>query len=182
MWSPTLCPAHQGCLTIHLLQAPTKLHLTLIEPGSDDYKQSVNGQLLAAGLARLVEPKGPQVGAAAVAMHSRGRLAGPLGGEATSAHAAQPPLPHHSQSPETAKVLEALRACQDEARRKHVGIYEFGDVDSEEEDDGGALCGGAVVCEAAVVLCYVGTRRKRSTCEVARACLNVAQQLNINAR
>lgn len=81
-------------------QAPTKLHLTLIEPGSDDYKQSVNGQLLAAGLARLVEPKGPQ-------------------------------------SPETAKVLEALRACQDEARRKHVGIYEFGDVDSEEEDDGG---------------------------------------------
>lgn len=43
-------------------QAPTKLHLTLIESGSDDLKQSVNGQLLAAGLARLVEPKGPQVG------------------------------------------------------------------------------------------------------------------------
>ena len=44
--------------------APAKLHLTLTEPGSDDYRQSVQGQLLAAGLAQLVEPKGPQVGAA----------------------------------------------------------------------------------------------------------------------
>lgn len=54
-----------------------------------------------------------------------------------------------SQNPETAKVLEALQACQEEARRKHVGIYEFGDVDSEEEDDGGAwlavVLGGACV-------------------------------------
>lgn len=40
--------------------APTKLHLTLLEAGSDDLKQSVNGQLLAAGLAQLVEPKGPK--------------------------------------------------------------------------------------------------------------------------
>lgn len=36
-------------------------------------------------------------------------------------------------------MLDALRACQEEARRKHVGIYEFGDVDSEEEDDGGGF-------------------------------------------
>jgi hypothetical protein len=42
--------------------APTKLHLTLMEPGSDDYAASINGQLLAAGLARLAEPKGQQVG------------------------------------------------------------------------------------------------------------------------
>lgn len=113
-------------------------------------------------------------------MHSSGRLAGPLGGEAASAHSAQPLPPHHSQSPETTKVLEALRACQDEARRKHVGIYEFGDVDSEEEDDGGALSGGAVVCEAADLLWWHTSQAL--CCEVVRACLNVAQQVNTNAR
>jgi hypothetical protein len=48
---------------LHLKQAPTKLHLTLLDSGSEeeDYAQSVNGQLLTAGLARLLEPKGPQV-------------------------------------------------------------------------------------------------------------------------
>lgn len=43
--------------------APTKLHLTLVPAGTEDLKQSANAQLLATGLARLVEPKGPKVGA-----------------------------------------------------------------------------------------------------------------------
>jgi endonuclease YncB( thermonuclease family) len=34
-------------------------------------------------------------------------------------------------------VLEALRSCQEQARRRHLGIFEFGDPDSEGEDDGG---------------------------------------------
>lgn len=54
-------PAHTSA-PAPAAQAPSKLHLTLIEPGSDDFKQSVNGQLLAAGLAQLAEPKGPKVG------------------------------------------------------------------------------------------------------------------------
>ncbi|KAL4859242.1 Ribonuclease TUDOR 1 [Chlorella vulgaris] len=85
---------------LHLKQAPTKLHLTLLDSGSeeDDYAQSVNGQLLTAGLARLLEPKGPQAS-------------------------------------EAAEVLQALRECQEGARRKHVGVFEYGDPDSD--DDGG---------------------------------------------
>ncbi|KAI3435969.1 hypothetical protein D9Q98_002027 [Chlorella vulgaris] len=81
-------------------QAPTKLHLTLLDSGSDeeDYAQSINGQLLTAGLARLLEPKGPQAS-------------------------------------EAAEVLQALRECQEGARRKHVGVFEYGDPDSD--DDGG---------------------------------------------
>ena len=34
-------------------------------------------------------------------------------------------------------MLEALRACQEEARRKHLGMYQYGDPDSGDEDDGG---------------------------------------------
>ena len=49
-------------------QAPTKLHLTLMEPGNEDYSRSVAGQLLSAGLARLVEPKGAQVDGVAAAV------------------------------------------------------------------------------------------------------------------
>ncbi|KAL4429360.1 hypothetical protein ABPG77_005134 [Micractinium sp. CCAP 211/92] len=86
-------------------QAPSKLHLTLIEPGSDDFKQSVNGQLLAAGLAQLAEPKGPK-------------------------------------SPEAEGVLEALRSCQEEARRKHLGLFTYGDPDSDEDDGGFPALGG----------------------------------------
>ncbi|PSC71228.1 hypothetical protein C2E20_5281 [Micractinium conductrix] len=84
--------------------APTKLHLTLVPAGTEDLKQSANAQLLATGLARLVEPKGPK-------------------------------------SLETAEVLEALRACQEEARRKHLGMYQYGDPDSGDEDDGKRLYG-----------------------------------------
>lgn len=49
------------------------------------------------------------------------------------------PLNHpRQQSPETAEVLEALRGCQEQARRRHVGMYVYGDPGSDEEaDDGG---------------------------------------------
>lgn len=86
-------------------QAPTKLHLTLIEGDSDDMKQSVNGQLLAAGLAQLAEPKGPK-------------------------------------SAETEELLSALRGCQEAARRKHLGLFQYGDPDSDGDDGGFPTLGG----------------------------------------
>lgn len=159
-----------GARTAHCLlscrrpQAPTKLHLTLVEPASeDDLKQSVNGQLLAAGLARLVEPKGPQVGAhsgtarlaplvelpsaappaARACVGDRLKWAACLlqlnGGSFAAhhqlSHRCLRPCPR--QSPEAREVLEALRECQEQARRRHAGMYQYGDPGSEEEDDGG---------------------------------------------
>lgn len=42
------------------------------------------------------------------------------------------------QPGETGEVLEVLRSCQETARRRHVGIYQYGDPGSgDEEDDGG---------------------------------------------
>ena len=76
--------------------APTKLHLTLVEAGEEDLKQSVNGQLLAAGLARLVEPKGAQVGprgGGAAGGLRRGAAAAGAGGPCVAqALACLPPL------------------------------------------------------------------------------------------
>jgi hypothetical protein len=51
-----------------------------------------------------------------------------------------PPPPACLQSPETAEVLEALRGCETEARRKHRGMWMYGDPgsgDEDERDDGG---------------------------------------------
>jgi hypothetical protein len=42
------------------------------------------------------------------------------------------------QAGETAEVVEALRSCQEAARRRHVGMYQYGDPGSGDEgDDGG---------------------------------------------
>ena len=145
-------------------QAPTKLHLTLMEPDSEDYAESVSGRLLAAGLARLAEPKGPQVrgwaGLLGGLLHCT--LAMPafftaLPAQGTAfltrcclnsapacphlpAHLTCPPPPACLQSPETAEVLEELRGCETEARRKHRGMWMYGDPgsgDEDERDDGG---------------------------------------------
>lgn len=53
-----------------------------------------------------------------------------------------PPAPSW-QSPEAEGVLEALRSCQEEARRKHLGLFTYGDPDSDEDDGGFPALGGA---------------------------------------
>ena len=118
------------------LQAPSKLHLTVLTPGSEDLAQSVNGQLLAAGLARLVEPRGSaQVGIMR-------RLTPLLAWQQLCVRMPQPRMHTHvcvllaPQGP-AAEVVEALRACEEQARKHHLGMWEHGDPGSEDDDDGG---------------------------------------------
>ncbi len=58
------------------------------------------------------------------------------------ARSTPPCLPALSQSPEAEGVLEALRSCQEEARRKHLGLFTYGDPDSDEDDGGFPALGG----------------------------------------
>ena len=56
-----------------------------------------------------------------------------------------PPHPPPLQATLAAEVVEALRGCEEAARRRHVGMWVHGDPGSDEEEDAGfpALGGAA---------------------------------------
>ena len=86
----------------------TMLHLTLFAPGADESSvdESINGELAIDGLVKCVSTeKGKGV--------DKGRAL---------------------SDPESRAVFEGLQALERDARRRHLGIFEYGDVDDDEDD------------------------------------------------